>query len=187
MAADGRADVIDDYLAVELREALLNKCCYRLSVIKACRHGDKALAGIVKAVLSVLLHSLDYLLDDTIFGADLISGDEVAAVIHVEKRADAQHCAEEAGRLGYPAALDIEGKVGGEKPVMQAELVCLYPIMKLIDALALVTHIGECVHDKTVAGGCTERVNDVYLSVGVLCLEHLGCGAGGVDGAGNAG
>ena len=111
----------------------------------------------------------------------------VAAVIHVEKRADAQHCAEEAGRLGDPAALDIEGKVGGEKPVMQAELVCLYPIMKLIDALALVTHIGECVHDKTVAGGCTERVNDVYLSVGVLCLEHLGCGAGGVDGAGNTG
>ena len=27
VAADGRADVIDDYLAVELREALLNKCC----------------------------------------------------------------------------------------------------------------------------------------------------------------
>ena len=135
----------------------------------------------------MLLHSLDYLLDDTIFGADLISGDEVAAVIHVEKRADAQHCAEEAGRLGYPAALDIEGKVGGEKPVMQAELVCLYPIMKLIDALTLVTHIGECVHDKAVAGGCAERVNDIYLSVGVLCLEHLGCGACGVDGAGNAG
>ena len=146
MAADGGTDVIDHNLAVEMGELFLHQIGDGTGVIHAGGHGDKALAVIIVASLGVVFHLLDDLLDHGLFAADLLTGDEVSLIIHVQQRADLKRRAEPAGSLGDTAAAYIEGEVGGEEPMVQMQTVCFGKVTNLLDALALITQVGQLIH-----------------------------------------
>ena len=50
----------------------------------------------------------------------------------------------------------------------QAALVGLSPVAHLVDALALGAHVGEGLHEQTVAARGRQRVDDIELAVGIL-------------------
>ena len=106
-------------------------------------------------------------------------------VIHVQKRADLEDGAEPAGRLRDAAAADIEREVRREEPVVQTELVGLRPCGEFLDIHALVAFVRESVHEKTVAAGRGERVEDDDLPLRKLFEQEVPRRAGGVVNAGN--
>mgnify|MGYP000375091963 CR=1 FL=1 len=99
VAADGRADIVYLDLAVEFGEAFLNKRGNFLCILNAAGLSDIALAGIIKAVVCALLHTLDDRLYDLFLRADLFPGNKSAEVIHVKQRTYIEHRSEEACRL----------------------------------------------------------------------------------------
>ena len=187
MAADQVADVVDQHLAVKLRKARLDEIGHGAGVFVTGGHGDKALAGIVGAALGALLHLLDDLADDLFLRADLKARDQPPEIVHVHQRADLQNAAEHARGLGDAAALDKEGQVGGEEPVVDLQPVFLDPGGHFVHAEPLIPLGGGGVHQQAVARGGAQRVNDVDLPLRVALGEDVGGVAGGVDGAGNAG
>ena len=118
MTANSGTDIIDHNLTIEVWELLLNQISNCTGIIIAGGHGDKALAIIIMAALGVVLHLLYDLLDDSLFTTDLLAGNEVALIVHIQQRADLQRGAEPTGRLGNTAAADIEGQIGRKKPVV---------------------------------------------------------------------
>ena len=64
--------------------------------------------------------------------------------------------------------------------------MCLYPVVSLVNAHALVALIGKSVHQQAVARGCAERIDYVNLAFGILLCKHGCCIARGVHCAGNA-
>ena len=66
------------------------------------------------------------------------------------------------------------------------KLVCLDPIMRLINAHALVALICQSVHEQAVARGCSERIDYVNLAFGILLCKHGSRVARGVHRSGNA-
>ena len=181
MAADCGAYAVYLHLAVKVRERGLNLVCNVARVVHAGGLGNIALAGIIKAVVCALLHAVNDSLYDLFLRADLFPGNKPAEVVHIQQRADVEHRSEEACRLGNSAALDVEAEIRGEEPVVQMQLVGFDPFASLVNAQTLVAFVGKRVHQKAVAGGCAERIDYVYLALGEILSEYLGCAACGVN------
>ena len=181
MTADRCTDRVDLHLAVQMGKTGFHQRGDGFGVLHAGGFADVALAAVVQPALGKLLHLVHDLPNDPLLGADLFPGDQTALVVHVQQGTNAQNGADEARRLGHAAALDVEGQVGGEEPVVQMEAVSLGKITNLLNALALITQVGKLIHEKTIAGGSAERINYQNLIVGIFFRKLLSGDAGGVD------
>ena len=171
MASDGGADVVDLHPPVELREALFHQRRNGTGVRLAGGMADVALAGVAVAALGVLLHAAHAFLYDPGLAADLVPGDQAAQVVHVEQGADVQRGAEPARGLRDAAALDIVFQRGREKPVVQPQLVVLRPAAEPVHIVSLVPQVRQPVHQKAVAGGGAQGIDNIYLPLRVA-LPH---------------
>ena len=106
-------------------------------------------------------------------------------MVHIEQRADVQQFAEEARGFADAAALDIEGQVRGEEPVMHVQPVVRRPARQFVDVHPLVTLVRQHVHQEAVAGRRAERVDDVDLPLRIPGAQLLRRGVRGIDGAGD--
>ena len=70
---------------------------------------------------------------------------------------------------------------------MKFQAVVLYPFGKLPGAHTLVPLRGGSVHQKAVAGGSAQRIDNINIPLGKSFLHYQGGVAGGVYGAGDAG
>ena len=178
VTADGGADGIDQNFTVEFGEACFDEVGNCTGVVFAGGMTDKALTVIVEAVCGILFHFRNDFTDDTALGADFLAGNELAGIVDVEQRADIELCAEPTGNLGNTAALDVEGQVRGEEPVMQLKLVFFGPEENFFKGFAFVTKIGQLIHQQTVTGCGTEGVNNLDLTVRILFQQLVTGDAG---------
>lgn len=111
MTADGGADTVDQHPAVQMREALFDQVGDGSGVLPAGRIRDIAFAAVCTAFFDAFLHLVHDSLNDLAFGADLVAGDQLAEVVDIQQRTDAQHTADKTGGPGDAAAFNIEGKV----------------------------------------------------------------------------
>ena len=88
---------IDQYFTIQMGEAFFNQRSYCLCICQTGRLRNIAFAIIIQATFCVSFHLLDNACNDTLFSADLFTGDQVPFCVHVQKRADLQKCTEEAG------------------------------------------------------------------------------------------
>ncbi|MPM32380.1 hypothetical protein SDC9_78942 [bioreactor metagenome] len=93
--------------------------------------------------------------------------------IHVEKGTDPQERAEKARRFRDSAPQDVEGQIRGKKPVVDEQLICFRPLIRFIKGRSPVPHIREHIHQKTIARGRPQGINDLYFSVRVVPRKFL--------------
>ena len=111
MRADGGADAVDDHPAVQPGKASFHQVGDGTGIVIAGGHRDVALAVIIQAAPGIALHHLHDLADDLFLGADLVSGNQPAEVIHVHQGADFQKAAENGSGFRNAPAADEEREV----------------------------------------------------------------------------
>ena len=87
-------------------------------------------------------------------GTNLISWNQSALIIHIQKRTNIQHCAKKSACFGNTASSDVEGQICGKKPMMQIQFMRLCPLINLFYGFALIPQICQAIHKKSVSGGC---------------------------------
>ena len=111
VASDRRPDIIDLDFSVEIGETLLDKSCDLPGILFACRLGDVAFSAVGCAACRVLFHLVHDGADHFLFGADFISWNQAAHMIHIEQGTDTQQSSDGTGGFGNAPSSDIEGQV----------------------------------------------------------------------------
>ena len=88
MAADRRADAVDEDFAVELWEFLFNERSNCLCILKSSGVRNEAFSVVIEAVFGELFHFVYDLGDDFCLAADLETGNELAVKVDIKERTD---------------------------------------------------------------------------------------------------
>ena len=99
MTADGRPDIEDMNLAVQMGETLLDQARHFPRVLDAGGMGEEALAVVFQSAAGKLLHFVHDGVDHLLFGADLVFQGQAPRPVYVQERADVQERPDRAGGL----------------------------------------------------------------------------------------
>ena len=168
MGADDAAHIADDHILDTV--LFLQDLLQSLGILQAIAVGDGN--GIqVDAGLTQLLGQVFH---GSLTAADLVHGDQVTFVIHMDDGLDAQHAAEESsGGADAAAPLQMVQIVHGE-PVREAHLVVFHPLGQIVQAHALGPLVAGMPHQKTLAQGGAEGVHHADGTVGIVLHHFLG-------------
>ena len=120
--------------------------------------------------------------------ANLGDGNQMAGVVYMENRLNAQHGAEKGRCRGNPAApFQVVQIVYGE-PVAQMEFVLLEPLVNFVDRFAVHLHFGGVIGQQPFAHGGGKGIHHVDFPLrifgGQLFFGHQGALAGAAEARG---
>ena len=145
-----------------------------LAIHRIVAVADQALAAVVYAVLHMIAHHADGLLDRVGTAAHLIVGNDAAFVVQAHDGADIQNGGDGGRRAGHaPAAAEV-GQIRGEELMMNAPAVLHRPVGGFLNAHALIAQIGHQVYQQAVAAAGAQRIHHHHAVAIDLAIQLTG-------------